>query len=192
MRRLNGYLRTGSRLSRSRFRRVGRSAGDRPCSTIFTVHRVCRSIDNGCVCERRRFFVISNSNRAFALRLHGRQAALSEEVLATLQRGTPARVPSWIVALDVSHARRYYFACGDQDVQVCRHRSSVPATARGALRQHRAPGAAQVEAARPRATHRGLARAAGESAGTTEGRSCRRMEHPRERSVPRLFSLDGC
>ncbi len=56
-----------------------------------------------------------------------------------------------MITLVVNHAKRYYSASGDPDVQVCRRRSAVPAASRGPLRQHRAPGAAQAEAAGPRA-----------------------------------------
>src|SRR5690606_25246191 len=58
-------------------------------------------------------------------------------------------------------------------------------------RQHRSPGAAQAEAARPRAPHRGPPRAAGQPARAAEGRSRGPVEPAGERSVPHLLSLDG-
>lgn len=58
------------------------------------------------------------------------------------REGGSALAVSQIVTLDVNHVRRYYCVRGDQDVQVCRHRSALSLAPGGALRQHRAPGAA--------------------------------------------------
>src|SRR3990172_7917997 len=68
------------------------------------------------------------------------------------------------VTLDVNHAQRYYVTGDDQDVQVRRHEGPVQPAACRPIREYRASGAAQAQAARPRPAHRGLACATGEPA----------------------------
>jgi hypothetical protein len=107
---------------------------------------------------------------------------------ARLHAGPPGCRRSLVPrALDINHAGRYYgfviktFKCADTETL---------ARGRRVRRFVSIESVAQVAATGNRGPVRRLARAASQPAGRPQGRSRRAVQHPCERSVPRLFPLD--